>query len=50
MIFFITCLRMIAACLITNAHYTGIYPTDLIANGRIIGRCYIFCCFRILFI
>jgi len=26
-----------AACLITNAHYTGIYPTDLIANGGLIG-------------
>lgn len=37
MIFFITFLRAIAACLITNAHYTGIYPTDLIANGGLIG-------------
>ena len=27
----------LAACLITNAHYTGIYPTDLIANGGLIG-------------
>lgn len=37
MIFFITCLRALAACFITNAHYTGIYPTDLIANGGLIG-------------
>lgn len=37
MIFFITFLRALAACLITNAHYTGIYPTDLIANGGLIG-------------
>lgn len=37
MIFFITVLRALAACLITNAHYEGIYPTDLIANGGLIG-------------
>lgn len=37
MIFFITFLRAMAACFITNAHYTGIYPTDLIANGGLIG-------------
>ena len=37
MIFFITFLRALAACLITNAHYTGIYPTDMIANGGLIG-------------
>ncbi len=37
MIFFIVVLRALAACLITNAHYTGIYPTDLIANGGLIG-------------
>ena len=37
MIFFITVLRALAACLITNSHYTGIYPTDLIANGGLIG-------------
>jgi peptidoglycan/LPS O-acetylase OafA/YrhL len=36
-IFFITFLRALAACFITNAHYTGIYPTDLIANGGLIG-------------
>ena len=37
MIFFIDFLKALAACLITNAHYTGIYPTDLIANGGLIG-------------
>lgn len=37
MVTFITFLRAIAACLITNAHYTGIYPTDLIANGGLVG-------------
>ena len=37
MIFFVTVLRALAACLITNAHYTGIYPTDIIANGGLIG-------------
>lgn len=37
MVFFITFLRALAACLITNAHYTGIYPTDLIANGGLLG-------------
>lgn len=37
MMFFITVLRALAACLITNAHYTGIYPTDLIANGGLLG-------------
>ena len=35
--FFITVLRALAACLITNSHYTGIYPTDMIANGGLIG-------------
>lgn len=37
MVFFITFLRALAACIITNAHYTGIYPTDIIANGGLIG-------------
>lgn len=37
MIFFITFLRALATCFITNAHYTGIYPTDIIANGGLIG-------------
>lgn len=38
MVFFVTFLRAIAACLITNSHYTGIYPTDLIANGGLLGN------------
>ena len=33
----ITFLRALAACLITNVHYVGIYPTDSIANGGLIG-------------
>lgn len=37
MVFFITVLRALAACVITNSHYTGIYPTDLIANGGLLG-------------
>lgn len=37
MVFFITVLRALAACIITNAHYTGVYPTDLIANGGLLG-------------
>jgi len=37
MIIFITFLRALAACFITNAHYVGIYPTDLIANGGLVG-------------
>lgn len=37
MVFYITCLKALAACLITNAHYEGIYPTDLLANGGLIG-------------
>ncbi len=37
MIFFITFLRALAACLITNSHYTGVYPTDIIASGGLIG-------------
>lgn len=37
MIFYITVLRFLAACIITNAHYTGVYPTDLIANGGLLG-------------
>ena len=36
MIEFITFARAIAACLITNAHYIGIYPTDIIANGGLL--------------
>ena len=37
MIFFITFIRALAACFITNAHYTGVYPTDIIANGGLVG-------------
>ncbi len=37
MVVFITFLRAIAACLITNSHYVGIYPTDIIANGGLLG-------------
>ena len=37
MIIFITVLRALAALIITNSHYTGIYPTDLIANGGLLG-------------
>lgn len=37
MAFFITVLRALAACLITNSHYTGIYPSDIIANGGLVG-------------
>lgn len=37
MIFFIDALRTLAMCLITNSHYTGVYPTDLIANGGLLG-------------
>ncbi len=37
MITFIVWLRCLAALLITNAHYTGIYPIDILANGGLIG-------------
>lgn len=38
MIFFIVFLRFLAACLITNSHFTGgVYPTELIANGGLLG-------------
>lgn len=37
MIFFITVIRALAACLITNAHYVGVYPIEIIANGGLIG-------------
>lgn len=37
MIFYITVLRTLAAMLITNAHYTGVYPTNIIANGGLLG-------------
>ena len=37
MIYFIVFLRFLAACLITNAHYTDIYPLEIIANGGLLG-------------
>ena len=37
MVFFIAFLRMLATCLITNSHYLGVYPTDIIANGGLLG-------------
>lgn len=37
MVFYITFLKALAACLITNSHYTSVYPTDLIANGGLLG-------------
>lgn len=37
MIYYIMVLRALAACLITNSHYEGIYPTNIIANGGLIG-------------
>jgi peptidoglycan/LPS O-acetylase OafA/YrhL len=33
----VTFLRALASLLITNAHYVGVYPTDLIANGGLLG-------------
>lgn len=30
-------MRALAAIVITNSHYTGVYPTDLIANGGLLG-------------
>ena len=37
MVFFITCLRALAAIVITNSHYNGVYPLELIANGGLLG-------------
>lgn len=37
MIFYITVLRALASIFITNAHYTGVYPIDIIANGGLLG-------------
>ena len=34
---FVVLIRALAAIIITNAHYTGVYPTDLIANGGLLG-------------
>ncbi len=38
MIFFINALRALAACLITNSHYTDVYPLSIIANGGMLGN------------
>lgn len=35
--YFITLLRAFAAIIITNSHYIGIYPSDIIANGGLLG-------------
>ncbi len=37
MVNYVTLLRAIAAILITNSHYIGIYPSDIIANGGLLG-------------
>lgn len=37
LLFFIAALRALAAIAITNSHYEGVYPTDLIANGGLVG-------------
>lgn len=37
MVFFIVVLRALATCLITNSHYVGVYPSDIIANGGLLG-------------
>lgn len=42
MVYFITVLRALASCIITNSHYTGVYPFDFIANGGLAGNA-IFC-------
>ena len=34
---FIVVIRALAAVVITNSHYTGVYPTDFIANGGLLG-------------
>lgn len=37
MYYFINCLRALAAVLITNSHYTNVYPISIIANGGLLG-------------
>lgn len=37
MIFYATVLRTLAACLITNSHYGAVYPSDIFAQGGLIG-------------
>lgn len=34
---FVILIRALAAATITNAHYTGVYPSDIIANGGLLG-------------
>lgn len=34
---FIVLMRALAAIIITNSHYTGVYSTDLIANRGLLG-------------
>ena len=36
-VFSVTLLRALAACIITNAHYVGVYPHDIIASGGLLG-------------
>ena len=42
MVYFINVLRALACCIITNSHYTGVYPLDFIANGGLAGNA-LFC-------
>ena len=35
--FSVTFCRALAACLITNAHYSGVYPVEMIASGGLLG-------------
>ncbi len=37
MVFFIVVLRALAACLITNSHYSGIYPISELGSGGLLG-------------
>lgn len=37
MFLFIVLIRALAAMVITNSHFTGVYPTDIIANGGLLG-------------
>ncbi|WP_128425440.1 acyltransferase family protein [Gudongella oleilytica] len=37
MIEYATFLRALAAILITNSHYTGVYPIDILASGGLLG-------------
>lgn len=36
-VLFIVFLRALATCLITNSHYAGIYPSNIIAKGGLLG-------------